>query len=320
MKIAVVGAGALGSYYGAKLARAGEDVRFLLRSDYAAVKKRGLRILSAEGDFHINPKIAERPEVIGPSDLVLIGLKTTANDHFPELLPPLVGPNTKLLTLQNGLGNEAALAAIFGEQRVMGGLAFVCLNREEPGVIRHLAHGKITLGEHNRWPEPFTHDVATMFRRAGIPCKVTDNLDAARWRKLVWNIPFNGLGVAAAAGYDAVAQGETQARKTRAPFSTDLLLADPRWAALVRGLMAEVIAAAGAEGHPIEPEFIEEQIADTQMMRGYKPSTVIDYEQGRPLELYAIFLEPLRRAQANGLASPLLENLCKVLTSLAKDL
>src|SRR3954469_21111400 len=103
MKIAVVGPGALGSFYGAKLARAGEDVHFLLRSDHDAVKRHGVRIHSTEGDFTVRPKCAKTPDEIGPSDLVLVALKTTANDQFPKPLPPLVDPNTAVLTLQNGL-------------------------------------------------------------------------------------------------------------------------------------------------------------------------------------------------------------------------
>src|SRR5512143_871689 len=103
MKVAVVGCGAVGSFYGAKLARAGQEVHFLLRSDYDAVRPRGVRIQSPDGDFQVRPHCARRPEEIGPADLVLIGLKTTANDQFPQLLPPLVGPATAVLTLQNGL-------------------------------------------------------------------------------------------------------------------------------------------------------------------------------------------------------------------------
>src|SRR5437868_434432 len=102
MKIAVVGCGALGSYYGAKLCRAGHEVHFLLRSDYDVVRRHGVRVLSPEGDFHVQPKCARTPEEIGIVDLVLIGLKTTANDSFPKLLPPLIGEKTAVLTLQNG--------------------------------------------------------------------------------------------------------------------------------------------------------------------------------------------------------------------------
>src|SRR3954471_17425006 len=204
MKIAVVGCGAVGSYYGARLSHASEEVYFLLRSDYDVVRRNGVSIRSPQGDFRARPKCARTPAEIGPSDLVIIALKTTANSVFETLLPPLVNENTAVLTLQNGLGNEESLARLFPPRQIMGGLCFVCLNRLEPGLIHHLDHGLIVLGEFAGWPEPRTHDIASLFRRAGIPCSVTDNLARAHWEKLVWNIPFNGLGVAGAAGFEAL--------------------------------------------------------------------------------------------------------------------
>src|SRR5687767_12064328 len=113
MKIAVVGCGAIGSYYGAKLHRAGDEVHFLLRSDYDVVRRNGVSIQSPDGDFNTRPRCARTSKEIGVSDLVLIGLKTTANDQFPKLLPPLVGPHTAVVTLQNGMGNEEQLARLF---------------------------------------------------------------------------------------------------------------------------------------------------------------------------------------------------------------
>jgi 2-dehydropantoate 2-reductase len=198
MKIAVVGCGAVGSFYGASLARAGHQVHFLLRSDYETVRRDGVRIEGAGGDFVACPHCARRPEEIGPSDLVLIGLKTTANDQFSRLLPPLVGSASAVLTLQNGLGNEEQLAALFPVEQVMGGLCFVCLNRLAPGVVRHFGFGQVVLGEFQRPPSDRTHELATCFREAGVRCMVTENLAQAHWEKLVWNIPFNGLGVASA--------------------------------------------------------------------------------------------------------------------------
>ena len=161
MKIGVIGCGALGSYYGAKLGHSGQEVHFLLRSDYETVRRKGVLIRSNEGDFRFNPKCAATPEAIGICDLVIIALKSTANDQLAKLLPPLVGPSTAVLTLQNGLGNEEILANLVGAEKVLGGLCFVCINRIEPGVIQHIAHGAIVMGEFNRWPEPRTHDIAT---------------------------------------------------------------------------------------------------------------------------------------------------------------
>jgi len=317
MKIAVVGCGALGSYYGAKLCRAGQEVHFLLRSDYEAVRRRGVAIRSKEGDFNVHPKSAQKPGEIGPVDLVLIGLKTTANAEYPALLPPLVGPQTALLTLQNGLGNEESLAALFPVEQIMGGLCFVCLNRVEAGVIQHLDHGRVVLGEFRRWPEPRTHDIASMFRHAGVPCDVTANLARAHWEKLVWNIPFNGLGVASCAGLDSLNNPQASASAPRGPcLTTDELLADPQWEGLVRELMTEVVSAANALGLKLDETVVDAQITRTRTMGAYRASTLIDFERGRPVELDSLFLEPLRLAGRAGVATPRLEALCAVLRQL----
>ena len=317
MKIGVVGCGALGSYYGAKLCRDGQEVHFLLRSDYDVVRRNGVRVLSNEGDFHVNPKCARDPKEIGPCDLVLVALKTTANDQFPKLLPPLVGSETALLTLQNGLGNEAQLAKLFASEKILGGLCFVCLNRLEPGKIQVIDSGKILLGEYGRWPEPRTHNIASMFRHAGVPCTVTDNLEQAHWEKLIWNIPFNGLGVAGAAGYDAVVAGRlAKTEELRACLTTGDLLSDSRWERLVRELMGEVISVARALGFKIPADAAETQIKRTRAMAPYKASTLIDFERGQSLELEALFFEPLRQAKGAGGRTPRLSALCEVLKEL----
>ena len=302
-------------YYGAKLARAGHDVHFLLRSDYEEVRRNGVRVLSPDGHFNARPKCARAPGEIGECDLALVTLKTTANVEFPKLLPPLAGSGTAVLTLQNGLGNEEALAALFPGEQILGGLCFVCLNRIAPGVVQHIAHGKIELGEFGRWPEPRTHDIASAFRDAGVPCRVRDNLARAHWEKLVWNIPFNGLSVASCAGFSAVQRGLFTSRQGEC-LTTDRLLADPQWLELARELMQEVIAAAQALGLPIPEAYADEQIANTRIMGAYQPSTMIDFQRGQPVELASLFLEPLRRARAAGVQAPRLRALCEILQAL----
>jgi 2-dehydropantoate 2-reductase len=317
VKIAVVGCGAVGSFYGAKLARAGEEVHFLLRSDYAVVRRKGLRVLSPQGDFCVRPKCARVPGDIGPCDLVLVGLKTTANDQFPTLVPPLLKAGTAVLTLQNGLGNEEQLSAVASIDQIMGGLCFVCLNRLEPGVIQHIDHGLIMLGEFRRWPEPRTHDIATRFRNAGIPCSVTDDLARAHWEKLTWNIPFNGLGVASAAGLEAVQTGRYSSTGPLQPcLTTDRLLSDAAWLSVVCELMQEVILAARKLGFDLAQDLVERQIERTRTMGAYKASTLIDFERRQPLELQSLFLEPLRQARAAGVTVPRLTSLCEILREL----
>lgn len=317
MKIAVVGCGALGSFYGAKLSALGLDLRFLLRSDYHIVAQQGVRIESVHGGFTAHPVCARHPEEIGPCDLVLIGLKTTANHAFGRLIPPLIGPETPLLTLQNGLGNEEQLAALFGPERVLGGLCFVCLNRIAPGVVRHTAHGDILLGEFGREPAARTQQYCDLFRSAGIRCNVVPNLERAHWEKLVWNIPFNGLGVAGAVGYDSVIAGAIPADLDPGPcLPTDELLSDAGWTELIRELMVEVVTVARRLGFDIPDRVIEDRIERTREMGRYKASTLIDFERGQPLELESLFIEPLRRAEAVGIRPVRLRALCRVLWEL----
>ena len=317
MKIAIVGCGAIGSYYGAKLCQGGNETHFLLRSDYEVVRRYGVQVEGANESFRIHPRCARQPEEIGESDLVIIGLKTTANDQFERLLRPLVGPRTALLTLQNGLGNEEALARLFPVEQILGGLCFVSLNRIDPGRIRHIHGGRILFGEFQRWPEPRTHDLASLLRHAGIPCQVADRLDRAHWLKLVWNIPFNGLGVASTAGYESVLSGVVPADAGLSPvLATDALLNDPRWHALVLALMREVIAIANQLGLEIPLEYAEQECVRTVGMGAYRASTLIDFERGHPLELDSLFFEPLRKARACGISTPHLERLSHLLGQL----
>jgi 2-dehydropantoate 2-reductase len=165
---------------------------------------------------------------------------------------------------------------------------------------------------------PRTHDIASAFRHAGVPCGVRDNLERAHWEKLVWNIPFNGLGVASCAGFEAVRTGRFNGR-IQACLTTDKLLADPNWLELVRSLMHEVVAAGNAYTPGISPEIAEELIDKTRVMGAYQPSTLIDFLRGFPIELDALFFEPLRRAQSRAVPVPRLEALCDILKSLAND-
>ena len=199
--------------------------------------------------------------------MVLIGLKTTANSALAQLLPPVVGPATAVLTLQNGLGNEALIASLIGAEKTLGGLCFVCLNRVAPGKIHHIAHGAIVMGEYGRLPQSRTHQIAALFTEAGIRCTVAESLEYAHWEKLVWNIPFNGLGVASCAGLPAVLAGKLPPeQKLTACLTTDQLLAEPAWAQLVRELMMETIRTAQALGMPLPDSAADRHIERTGRM------------------------------------------------------
>jgi 2-dehydropantoate 2-reductase len=318
MKICVVGSGALGLYYGACLARRNADTHILFRGDCAEAARGGVRVDAAEGGWTVRPECHSGPETCGPCDLVIIAIKTTGNGRLPDLVRPLMGDKTAVLTLQNGLGNEEQLARFASSDSVLGGLCFVSLNRTAPGVVRHIHGGRILMGEFSGAASSRTRDLAAIFHDAGIPCDVTDDLALAHWLKLVWNIPFNGLGVAGAAGLEAVRSGILRAAgHVGGVLPTDVLLGDPAWRAETAGLMREVIAAAGACGHPIDPGYAESELERTAEMGSYRASTLVDFELGRPLELDAIFGEPLRRARAAGAHCPRLERLVAVLTALA---
>ncbi len=298
-RIAVVGAGALGGYYGARLAQAGHEVHFLMRGDYQHVRQHGLRVESCDGDFALpDVRVARSAADIGRCDLVIIGLKTTANDAMPGLVEPLVGERTVLLTLQNGLGSDQLLAQRFGSGRVLGGLCFVCINRLAPGLIAHTAEGLIRMGEFSGPSGARAAALAELLQAAGIPCRVESSLAAAQWRKLVWNIPFNGLSIAAG-GIDTAA-----------------ILAAPTLEALCRELMREVIAASTALGHPLPESLVGEQVTRTYAMQAYRPSSLIDWLDGRPVEVESIWGEPLRRARAVGVDTPRLEMLYQLLVPL----
>ena len=281
-KIAIVGSGAVGGYYGGMLAHSGHDVHFLMRADLETVRRDGLVILTKGREVRL-PRLqcAGTTAEIGPVDLVIISVKATANRELERLLPPLIGKGTALLTLQNGLGNEAFLSERWGAERVMGALCFVCINRDAPGVIRHIDHGSISIGEYRRPVSARVRAVAEAFNAVDVQANAVDDLEGERWRKLLWNIPFNGLSIAAGANVAEV-------------------LADAGLRVLARSLMGEVLDAARRLGHEIPDSFADWQIERSDSMGPYRPSSMIDYEMGRPVEVEAIWGEPLRQGLAAG--------------------
>ncbi len=292
--IAVVGAGALGLYYGGRLARGGSNVTFLARGDLDVLRMRGIEVRVPGGDFTLPAaamKAAATPEEIGPVDLVVITLKATANDQLARLLPPLLHADTVVLNLQNGLGVDEQVAAVAGEARTLGGLCFVCVNRIAPGVAECTMAGHIVAGEFAGPVQARTRALAELFNAAGIKMSVIDRLLDVRWRKLVWNVPFNGLAV------------------TGGGITTEDILRSPEMEAHVWALMREVQASAAAHGVMIPEDFVVDQVERTRPMGPYKPSTMLDYIAGKPLEVEPIWGEPLRRARAKGVSTPRLESL-----------
>ena len=303
--VAIIGAGAVGSYYGARLAQAGRDVRFLMRRDYDAVRANGLRILSVDGDFTLDrPTVVRSSEEIGPVDWVLCALKATSIEAAAELVGPCVGETTRILALMNGLGVEERFAGWFGGQRVFGGLAFTCLNRGEPGTVHHLDYGPVTVG-HFEDDTAELELAAALWEGAKVEVSTSTSLLRARWEKLCWNIPFNGLAV------------------TAGGITTDRILAAPDLREAARAVMREVVAAGNAdlaahgEQERIDEDAVVERMFElTDAMAAYRPSTMIDFVEGRPMEVKAIFGEPVRRARALGVETPYMALLAGLMRAL----
>jgi len=300
---AVVGTGALGMYYGAKLAKSGISVSFLARRDLAHLQKHGIQVRCPYGDFHLQPvRACGQPAEIGPVELVLVCIKTTANADLKNLIPPLLGPETVVCTLQNGLGNEELLASIAGKERVLGGVCHVCVSRPEPGVAHNMACTDIKFSDLSGGDTPRAHSLAKIFSAAGVSCTVAPSIGAARWYKLVWNVPFNGLGIAGGPG----------------GRDTQQVLEDPALHQQAKDLMGEVLAASTKLGYPQEPGLIDKEIARTRTMGHYKSSSQLDWEAGKPVELESIWGEALRQGTAAGVPMPDLQKLYDRLKGMVK--
>lgn len=295
-RIGLVGPGAVGGYYGGLLALSGQEVNFHFRSSYDSVKEDGLWLIHHdEGSrrervdgLHAH----ESTESIGVCDWVIVASKATANSILPDLIRPLVGDNTRLLTLQNGMGNAENLADSFGHDRtILAGLCFTCINRTSPHVIESLLPGYVQFGELGK---PLTKEgraIVQAFESAGVRVRESESLDEALWRKLCWNVPFNGLAI--------VGGGIT----------TDLILANPVLKKRCEDLMAEIQAGAKAYGIEIEDAFLDRQFELTEPMGPYKPSSLIDFLARKPVEVDAIWGEALRRGEAKGVLMPELQKL-----------
>ena len=292
MKIAIVGTGALGGWYAALLAEAGHEVHCLARSDHDAIQAHGLTIRH-KGAERVVRVASATPDasVIGPCDLVVVTIKSTSNHALPGLLPPLLGPATVVVTLQNGMGNVEALSKLLPAERIVAGLCFVCINRLAPAVIDTTLAGYVRMAAASGPVSSAVEICVATFAGAGVDCKAEASLEAVLWKKLCWNIPFNGLAIAGGS------------------ITTDRILADPSLNERAYLLMKEVQSAAVARGHGFEDTHIKRQFVVTVGMGPYRPSSLIDFVEGRDVEVEGIWGEPLRRGLAAGVRMPETEKL-----------
>lgn len=291
MRYAIVGTGAVGGYYGAMLARSGQEVHFLFHNDYEQVREHGLYVKSCNGDFRLNPVHAyHSTEEMPVVDVVIVALKTTNNHLLRSLLPPLMDRNTMVLLIQNGIGVEEDVQRDFPQTPLAAGLAFICSSKTEPGIVNHQHYGSINLGNYSCTATSHYGQLLTELQQAGIQAHDIEYQEA-RWKKAVWNMPFNGMTVAM----------NTQ---------TIDLLRVPAMMHTIREQMLEVIHAAWACGvKGIGEVFADKMIQNTLNMVPYSPSMKLDHDFGRKMEIDYLYTRPLSIAREHGFVMHRLEML-----------
>ena len=291
MKYAIIGTGAVGGYYGGRLAHAGNEVHFLLHRDYDYVRKHGLQVDSCDGSFHLDaPNIYHTTADMPKVDVVIVALKTTRNHMLKELLPPLLHPETLVLLIQNGIGPEPILQQQFPNLYLAAGLAFICSAKTEPGRVNHQCYGSINIGNYSCKNQQIVDRLIQDFTEAGIKAASIEYHEA-RWKKALWNIPFNGMTVVMNA-------------------QTNQLLANPATMQLIRRQMMEVIGAAQALGvKGLDESFADRMIEMTLSMTPYSPSMKLDYDFHRPMEIDYLYSNAIAEAHRAGYTMPCLEML-----------
>lgn len=291
MRYGIIGVGAIGGYYGSKLAHSGQEVHFLSHSDYQYVKEHGMQVDSCDGSFHLeHVNVYQYAKEMPKCDVVVVGLKTINNHLLPELLQPLLHEKTVVVLIQNGIGVEADVQQMFPNTQIIAGLAFICSAKTEPGRVNHQCYGSINLGNYSCKDENLFDAILNDFTNAGIQVASVP-YEQARWKKAVWNMPFNGM---------------TVALNTR----TDLLLKNPSTRQLIRDLMMEVVEASRALGITgVDEAFVEKMIQMTDEMTPYSPSMKLDFDFQRPMEIHYLYTRPIEIARQAGFRMHKLEML-----------
>jgi 2-dehydropantoate 2-reductase len=301
-RILVVGTGAVGGFYGGKLAQTGARVATLCRSDYETVRSEGIDIKSTYGDFIFAPDqvIRDLKEYGSPPDYILVALKVLPEIDTAEIIRTTVGPETVIVLLQNGVEIDEPVAQAFPDNEIISGLAFICVTRSAPGHIEHIDFGRLVIGRYPAGPSEKTDKLAALFNKAGVPCEVTEDVVTARWRKLVWNAPFNPISVLGGSA------------------DTKTMMENPESEKLARQVMEEVCRIAEAAGHSLPNDVVKQNLDGTRKMAPYKTSMLVDFEAGRPMEVEAILGNALRTAARHNVAAPHMESLYALLKLLDK--
>jgi 2-dehydropantoate 2-reductase len=293
-KILIVGAGAIGSFYGALLSKAGADVSVVCRSDYQTVKQHGYNIKSNDlGDWSFKPSqvLKNAADYKGQADYVILCTKITPESDRAELIRGAVNEKTCIVFIQNGVEIEQELIDAFTDNEIISGLAFICCNRTQPGETHHLAYGKLTLGSLNKTGQNSnkTQNLSDLINHAGIESIVTDKIISGRWLKCLWNAAFSPVSVLSGG------------------LPTTEILSTQE--SLIRTIMLEVMQIAQACGHPLPAESVDINIKNTLNMPPYKTSMLLDYENHNTMEIEAILGNTVSVASRQQVASPTLDAL-----------
>lgn len=299
-RIGIIGTGAIAGFYGLMLQRSGLDVRFLVRTGLEQLRRDGIRVHSESlGDMQCQVQVCDKVEELESCDWILVSTKTTANAEVAGLLNRLPDPAVKVVLMQNGFANEDGLRPLLPERMsLFAGLCFVQVRRTAPGQIRHQGGGAINIGYHSGATSPEqgvaqAAELVQLFNVAGVKSQLVA-AELARWQKLVWNVPYNGLSVV----LDA---------------STGRMMENPSCHVLITELMQEVVDAAAACGCPLSDKLVPALLESTRQMGDYFPSMYGDFADGKPLELEAIYRAPLAAAERAGHAMPKIRMLLQML-------
>jgi 2-dehydropantoate 2-reductase len=289
-KVLIIGTGAIGGFYDSLLAKAGADVAVVCRSDYEPVKQHGFIIDSSTlGTWTFIPSqvLSNAADYKGTADYVLLCTKVIPSVDRVALIRPAVSAGTAVVFIQNGVEIEQEMLSAFPDNEIISGLAFICCNRVKPGEILHLAYGRLALGNLPDAVSNKTRRLCELFRQSGIDCIASENIVTERWKKCVWNAPFNPLSVLSG-GLPTL----------------DILQSQE---AFIRSIMQEICNIAKACGHRLSNYIVNSNIENTYAMPPYKTSMLLDYENGHPMETEAILGNAVRAAKRLGVASPHLE-------------
>ena len=286
MKILVLGAGAVGGYFGGRLSAAGHEVLFTARGEHLkALQASGLSVRSCQGDFHVHPRAAEHFGPIDGLDLILICVKH--KDTAP-LLPQLkeqAGKTTVVISLQNGAASERFFIEAVGAEKVIGGIAYIGAALAGAGSIEHTARGIITIGELNGSRSQRTETIKKMFEDARVKCNISTDIKKDKWEKLMWNIGFNGL-----------------CALTRQPVHP--LLNHPPTRIIIKKLMDELVAVAHAAGVPVNAALPDKYIENTLKGGEVHPSTLQDVKLGKTTEIDIMNGTVVEEGKKQGIATP----------------